>query len=70
MNKSNLINRIGEKELKELFYCTACIKVTEGNDYSFVYEEILKFVQQTILEEGCVEFFVVPGNSEAGEFIL
>lgn len=70
MNKSNLINTIGEGELKNLYYCTACIKVTEENDYEFVYKEFLKFVEQTILEEGCIEFFIVPGNREAGEFIL
>ncbi len=70
MDKSNLINNINEKDLKNLYYCTACIKVTEGNDYNFVYDEIIKLVKQTILEEGCVEFLVVPGNREAGEFIL
>lgn len=70
MNKSNLINNIKEEEIKNLYYCTACIKVTEGNEYDFVYDEFIKFVKQTILEEGCVEFFIVPGDREAGEFIL
>lgn len=70
MSKNNLINNINETDIKGLYYCTACIKVTEGNDYDFVYEEFTKLVKQTILEEGCVEFFIVPGNREAGEFIL
>ncbi len=71
MDKSCLINNIDEKDLKSLYYCTACIKVTEGNDYNYVYDEFIKFVRQTISEEeGCVEFFIVPGNREAGEFIL
>lgn len=70
MNKSNLINNLNGENIKGLYYCTACIKVTEGNDYDLVYEEFIKFVKQTILEDGCVEFFIVPGNREAGEFIL
>lgn len=70
MNKSYLINRINENDLRNLYYCTACIKVTAGNDYDMVYDAFVEFVRQTVLEDGCVEFFIVPGNREAGEFIL
>ncbi len=70
MKKEYLINNIDPQELKKLYYCTASIKVTEGNDYDAVYDEFLDFVKLTIQEEGCLEFFVVPGNRKEGEFIL
>ena len=31
MKNNNLINKIESEELKDLYYCTTCIKMTEGN---------------------------------------
>lgn len=71
MENKNLINRIDSENLRGAYYCTACIKITEGNKYEDVYEEIINnLVKKTITEEGCIEFFVTPSNPEKGEFIL
>ncbi len=70
MKNNNLINKIDSSELKDLYYCTACIRMTEGNKYDDVYDELISLVKYTIEEEGCVEFFVTPSNPESGEFIL
>ncbi|MBP9479036.1 MAG: antibiotic biosynthesis monooxygenase [Sebaldella sp.] len=71
MGNKNLINRISSEDLKNAYYCTACIKVTEGNSYDEVYNELTSYlVKHTITEEGCIEFFVTPSNPKKGEFIL
>ena len=67
MKNNNLINKIDSSELKDLYYCTACIRMTEGNKYDDVYDELISLVKYTIEEEGCVEFFVTPSNPESGE---
>lgn len=65
-----LINRIDAATRKSLVYNTACLKMTEGNDYEAVYQELLDFVSKTVKEEGCIEFFAVPSSVEKKEFML
>lgn len=65
-----LINRIENNNQKGLFYNTACLKVTAGNDFNAVYAELLQFVKQTTKENGCIEFFAAPSNLEEGEIML
>lgn len=68
--ENNLINEIENNNLKNLYYNTGCLKVTDGNNYIEVYNEILQFVKQTVKESGCIEFFAAPGNLESKEIIL
>lgn len=68
--KNNLIDKIVTNNLKNLYYNTACLKVTDGNNYIEVYNEVLEFVKQTVKESGCIEFFAVPGNLELKEILL
>lgn len=67
---NKLIDRIESNNQKGLFYNTACLKVTAGNDFYAVYNEMLAFVKQTIKEKGCIEFFAAPSNLETGEIML
>lgn len=65
-----LINRVKDSKEKKLVYNTACLKMTEGNDYNTVYQELLLFVSKTVKESDCIEFFVTPSNLEKKEFML
>lgn len=67
---NNLIYKIGKKELYRRYYNTACLQVTEGNDFKKVYNELIIFAEKTILEKGCIEFFVAPSSIENKEFML
>lgn len=68
--KQHLISRIEHDKEKKLVYNTACLKVTDGNNYSDVYQQLLMFVSETVEESDCIEFFVVPSNVDKKEFML
>ena len=65
-----LINRVKNKKENKLVYNTACLKMTEGNDYNSVYQQLLLFVEKTVSESDCIEFFVTPSNLDKKEFML
>lgn len=65
-----LINRIEKKGQKKLYYNTACLIVTQGNEFNKVYGELLDFVKCTIKEEGCIEFFAAPSSIDKKEIML
>lgn len=67
---NKLVERIGATNQTGLFYNTACLKVTSGNDFDLVYGELLAFVKETIKEKGCIEFFAAPSNIEEKEIML
>lgn len=67
---NNLINSIGSNNLNKKYYNTACLRVTDGNEFTSVYKELIGFVKATITEEGCIEFFVAPSSIENKEFML
>lgn len=67
---NELVNRIENGNLQGLFYNTACLKVNPGNDFNTVYQEFLQFAKQTVVENGCIEFFTAPGDLTEGEIML
>lgn len=70
MTNGKLINRIDRNKVDSLVYNTACLKVTDGNDFNTVYQQLLDFVSETVKEKDCIEFFVSPSNVEKNEFML
>ena len=67
---NTLVERIEATHQTDLFYNTACLKVTSGNDFVSVYNELLAFAKETIKEKGCIEFFAAPSNIEEKEIML
>lgn len=65
-----LIKRVNKNKDTKLVYNTACLKVTNENEYSTVYQQLLDFVAKTVEEIDCIEFFVVPSNVNKKEFML
>lgn len=51
-------------------YCTAIIKATEGTEYEILKKELLELEGKTVLEEGCINFFVSPLNKNEKKFSL
>ncbi|MEG2254257.1 MAG: antibiotic biosynthesis monooxygenase [Vagococcus sp.] len=68
--RDHLVNHIKNLDNKELVYNTACLHVTEGNQFEAVYKEMMAFVERTTIENGCIEFFIVPGDIEQKEIFL
>lgn len=67
---SKLINIVGKNNLKNVYYNTACLKITKGHSFDKVHDKLIDFAEKTNLEKGCIEFFVAPGNIDTGEFML
>lgn len=51
-------------------YCTAIIKATEGTNYEILKHELEKLEEKTILEEGCINFFISPLDKDEKRFSL
>ena len=54
----------------EYLYCTAIVKAVEGTDYEILKHELEKLEEKTILEEGCITFFISPLPKEEMKFSL
>jgi quinol monooxygenase YgiN len=51
-------------------YCTAILRATEGTDYEVLKRELFKLEKKTVLEEGCIIFFVSPLDEKEKQFSL
>lgn len=51
-------------------YCTAIIQAKEETDYEVLKSELDKLEEKTILEDGCILFFISPLNKDNKKFSL
>lgn len=58
------------KKKSSYLYCTAIIRAAEGTDYNFLKSELDKLEEKTILEDGCIQFFISPLNKNDKKFSL